>query len=155
MNNPFSEQANEFHVIHTYTRKQAIEDGVLIDVSETSKEAGINFLVAVTSAVWDLYIYPSEKLEGYGQSISGRLWDLLWMFRMRALKTNSSLMYYTCLLQNENLKLEEVKFKAICGPGDNFEPVITIMLPDLLVGMAVKGSIALLRIACTGFKYNS
>lgn len=129
MNNPFSEQANEFHVIHTYTRKQAIEDGVLVDVSETAREAGINFSIAVTSAVWDLYILPSEKLESYGQSVSGRLWDLLWMFRMQALKTNSSLLYFICIFLNENLKREEVKFKALCGPGDNCEPVITIMLP--------------------------
>jgi len=129
MNNSFSEQANEFNVIHSYTRRQAIEDGVLVDVSETAKEAGINFPVAVTSAVWDLYIVPSGKLERYGQSVSGRLWDLLWMFRMRALRTNSSLLYYTCLFQNENMKLDEVKLKALCGPGDNHEPVITIMLP--------------------------
>lgn len=129
MNNPFSEQTNEFHVIHTYTRTQAIEDGVLVDVSTTAKEAGINFPVALTSAVWDLYIVPSDKLEGHGQSIAGRLWDLLWMFRMKALKTNTSLLFYSCMFLNENEKLEEVKFKALCGPGDNFEPVITIMLP--------------------------
>lgn len=129
MNNPFSEQTNEFHVIHTYSRAQAIEDGVLVDVSTTAKEAGINFPVALTSAVWALYVVPSDKLEGHGQSISGRLWDLLWMFRMKALKTNTSLLFYSCMFLNENEKLEEVKFKALCGPGDNFEPVITIMLP--------------------------
>jgi hypothetical protein len=130
MNNPFSEQAEEFHVIHTYTRKQAIDDGVLVDVSESAKEAGINFHVAVTSAVWGLYIVPPVKLEGFGQSVSGRLCDLLWMFRMSALKTNSSLLFYSCIILNKDEKREEVKFKALCGPGDNLEPVITIMLPD-------------------------
>jgi len=129
MNNPFSEKANEFQVIHTYTRKQAIEDGVLVDVSETAKEAGINFPVALTSTVWGIYVVPSEKLEGCGQSVSGRLWDLLWMFRVNALKTNSSLLFYSCIFLNEDEKREEVKLKAICGPGDNGEPVITIMLP--------------------------
>lgn len=127
MNNSFSEQ---FDVIYSYTRSQAIEDGVLVDVSKTAKEAGINFPVALTSALWDLYIVPSEKLEGCGQSISGRLWDLLWMFRVNALKTNASLLFYSCMFLNENEKLEEIKLKAICGPGDNCEPVITIMLPD-------------------------
>ncbi len=129
MNNPFSEQANEFNVIHTYTRKQAIEDGVLVDVSVTAKEAGINFPVAVTSAVWDLYVVPSEKLEGCGQSVSGRLWDLLWMFRMNALKANSDLLFFSCIFLSEHEVREEVKLKALCGPGDNCEPVITIMLP--------------------------
>ena len=130
MNNPFSEQAEEFHVIHTYTRKQAINDGVLVDVSETAKEAGINFPVAVTTAVWGLYVVPSEDLESFGQSVSGRLLDLLWMFRLQALKTNSSLLFYSCIFLNKDEKREEVKFKALCGPGDNCEPVITIMLPD-------------------------
>jgi hypothetical protein len=126
MNNPLSEQ---FDVIYSYTRANAIEDGVLVDVSATAKEAGINFPVALTSTVWDLYIVPSVKLEGHGQSIAGRLWDLLWMFRVNALRTNSSLLFYSCMFLNENEKPEEVKFKALCGPGDNCEPVITIMLP--------------------------
>ena len=129
MNNPFSEKANEFQVIHTYTRKQAMEDGVLVDVSVTAKEAGINFPVALTSTVWDIYVVPSEKLEGCGQSVSGRLWDLLWMFRMNALKTNSSLLFFSCIFLSEHEVREEVKFKALCGPGDNSETVITIMLP--------------------------
>jgi len=120
---------NQFDVIYTYTRKQAFEDGVLVDVSQTAKEAGINFPVALTFAVWDMHVVPSEKLEDYGQSISGRLWDLLWMFRLKAMRSNSSLLYFSCLFLDENEKLDEVKFKALCGPGDNAEPVITIMLP--------------------------
>ncbi len=38
--------------IHTYTRAQAIEDGQLIDVSTTAREAGIVWPVALTSAAW-------------------------------------------------------------------------------------------------------
>ena len=64
MNNPLSDQ---FELIYSYTRKQAIEDGVLVDVSSTAQEAGINFPVALTSTVWEIYVVPSEKLEGHGQ----------------------------------------------------------------------------------------
>lgn len=39
-------------VIHAYTRAQAIADGVLVDISETAKEAGFRYPVACTSAVW-------------------------------------------------------------------------------------------------------
>ncbi len=120
---------NQFDVIYTYTRKQAIEDGVLVDVSTTAREAGINFPVALTSTVWDMYVVPSEKLADSGQSIAGRLWDLLWMFRLKAMRSNKSLLYFSCLFLDVNEKLDEVKFKALCGPGDNAEPVITIMLP--------------------------
>jgi uncharacterized protein YunC (DUF1805 family) len=43
--NPFGE------VIHAYTRAQAIEDGTLVDVTETAKEAGIKYPTAVTEAL--------------------------------------------------------------------------------------------------------
>ena len=39
-------------VISTYTRAQAIEDGVLIDAGNIAQEAGFQWPVAVTSAVW-------------------------------------------------------------------------------------------------------
>ena len=39
-------------LIFAYTRKQAIEDGVLIDVTETAKEAGLRFPTAITAAAW-------------------------------------------------------------------------------------------------------
>jgi hypothetical protein len=120
---------DEFDVICTYTRAQALEDGVLVDVSSVAKEAGISFPTAVTSSVWYQYILPLDKLEACGQSISGRLGDLLHMLRRKALKTNSSLLYFHCLFLGYDEKHEEVKFKALCGPGDNHEPVITIMLP--------------------------
>ncbi len=119
----------DFDVICSYTRKEAIEDGVLVDVSEVAKEGGINFPVALTSTVWDLYVVPSDKLENYGQSIAGRLWDLLWMFRNYASRSSDSLMMFSCMFLNESKHLEEVRFKSICGPGDNYEPVITIMMP--------------------------
>ena len=50
-------EPNEYHtpslfenadVIHRYTRAQAIEDGTLVDVTETAREAGWRFPVATT-----------------------------------------------------------------------------------------------------------
>jgi hypothetical protein len=39
-------------VISTYTRAQAIEDGVLVDAGSIALEAGFTGPVALTSAVW-------------------------------------------------------------------------------------------------------
>ena len=39
-------------VIFSYTRAQAIADGVLIDATELAKEAGFRIPVAVTAGVW-------------------------------------------------------------------------------------------------------
>ena len=47
---------DDAEIIYAYTRAQAIEDGELVDVSETARESGIKFPVAVTRAVWAKYV---------------------------------------------------------------------------------------------------
>jgi hypothetical protein len=50
MNN---EQGMEgWEVISSYSRRDALEDGVLVDVSEFAKEAGFKWPLAVTRGVW-------------------------------------------------------------------------------------------------------
>ena len=71
-------------VIFAYTRAQAIEDGILVDVSETAREAGFKIPVAVTRTVWDRIIALPEGYRGF-QDERGRLWDVLWMARHYAL----------------------------------------------------------------------
>ncbi|MCX6698305.1 MAG: hypothetical protein NTV68_00020, partial [Methanomicrobiales archaeon] len=51
-------------VIFRYTRAQAIEDGVLIDVTVTAKEIGIKYPVALTTAVYDEYVVVPKALKG-------------------------------------------------------------------------------------------
>ena len=62
-------------VIYAYTRRQAIEDGVLVDVTETVREAGFKWPFAMTSEVWALIEDIPEKY-GY-EDVTGRLWDVL------------------------------------------------------------------------------
>ena len=66
-------------VIDQYTRAQAIDDGFLIDVTETAREAGISFPTALTSAVWAQCVTVPEKAAW--QDERGRLWDVLTMLR--------------------------------------------------------------------------
>lgn len=142
-------------IIDAYSRKDAIEDGVLFDVTETAKEAGFKWPVAITVGVWALINnIPSSK---YYQSVSGRLWDVLWM-AFRTIKTRkpiqrkdgSQQLNYEIVMHHleeklvvkkdivthvilketyENRMISNVSLKMIAGPGDNFEPVITISLP--------------------------
>lgn len=117
-------------VIYSYTRAQAIEDGVLVDVSETAREAGIRFPVAVTQAVWSKYVEVPEGV--HGQDERGRLWDILWMFRLAARKSSGDTIRYRLHVRNDNQDRTPplVTLKAICGPGDTPEPMITILLPE-------------------------
>lgn len=119
----------EDDLIYQYTRREAIQDGVLVDVSEMAREAGIRFPVAVTAALWYTYIVPSEEMEGVGQSTKGRLWDCLFLFAMKARKSNGSEFLYEIAFLMEEPEPETIQIKAHCGPGDDGAPVITLMLP--------------------------
>lgn len=115
------------NVIYIYTRRQAIEDGVLVDAGEMAKEAGFKFPVAITAAVWGKYISVPEGVEG--QDLQGRLWDVLYMLYVAILKDGSRNQVDFSLYVNNDGRPKPVYLKAICGPGDDAEPVITIMLP--------------------------
>lgn len=116
-------------VFHSYTRQEAIADGVLIDVTTTAQEAGFRFPVALTAAVWAEYVTVPDGLEG--QDEAGRLWDILWMLRYAIKKSpGGSELQFVVLVQNDERAPQPVKLKSLCGPGDNAEPVITVLLPD-------------------------
>lgn len=119
-------------VVFSYSRSEAIEDGVLIDVSETAKEAGFKFPVAVTDTLWNGYIVPSDVVltRNYGQSTEGRLWDTLYMAFLAARKTTGNTLFYKVIYLMDDFKQHEITLKAIIGPGDTAEPVLTIMLPN-------------------------
>lgn len=116
-------------VIHTYTRAQAIQDGVLVDVTETAKEMGFKFPLAVTSAVWQI-IQPDQAAESMGESATGRLWDCLWMLLIAIKRGSGGAIIPFSFIVTENCLQRTVQLKAVCGPGDNMEPVITVMLPS-------------------------
>src|SRR3989338_1398153 len=117
--------------LKTYTRAQAIPDGVLVDVSELAKEAGFRIPVAVTSALWEGYITPPPSTEEEGQSTTGRLWDVLNVLRIaiRSGPPPTDMVLFSVLFRMTE-GTEPVNLKALCGPGDNAEPVVTIMLPN-------------------------
>lgn len=126
------EQATESdhpEVIYAYTRKQALEDGELADVSTIAREAGLKFPTALTKMLF-AELTPSKEEEARGQSFSGRLWDLFTMFKFAVRNGNTSnVVEFTFLVARAD-KTVEVRVKGICGPGDDARPVLTFMLPD-------------------------
>ncbi len=122
--------ADTLNLIYAYTRKQAIEDGVLIDVSKASCKIGILYPVAVTDTLWKRYIEPDAVAKTYGQDETGRLRDVLWMFRIQARLQNNNRQFLFKALFMMGAEMKLTTLKAVIGPGDNLEPVITIMLPD-------------------------
>ncbi|MDP2073389.1 DUF6573 family protein [Hydrogenophaga sp.] len=121
-------------LIHSYSRAQAVADGVLIDVSAVAREAGFKVPVALTAEVWaDCVAWSAEdSLRQVTQDESGRLWDVLWMAFCAARQAKGSQLAFhlyrvprggrKCMPRLTTLHLQ-------IGPGDELEPVITVLQP--------------------------
>jgi len=120
------------NIIYSYTRAQAISDGVLIDVTEQAGETGFKVPVAISDHLYNGYIAPPAGFEGEGQSVEGRLHDVFMMTHYAAkARWDGSRVYFDVLFQmGEGPCFEKVQCVAIVGPGDVGEPVMTICLPE-------------------------
>lgn len=83
MSNTSNEQSAESFfgkVISTYTRAQAIEDGVLVAPGSMDKEAGFKWPVALTADAWaDCVAWTDDDSQKQVyQDQSGRLWDVVY-----------------------------------------------------------------------------
>jgi len=119
------------NVIFSYSRQQALSDGVLVDVSDLAREAGFRVPVAVTETVYRNYLDPSPELVHEGQSLSGRAWDLLQvlLFAAAVHQDRDCIFFKVLFILTQGCPPEPVSLKAICGPGDDGSPVLTILLP--------------------------
>jgi len=129
--------------VSEYTRFQAIEDGILIDVSDAAKETGITLPTAVTNTVWNDYIVVPEEMKGF-QDERGRLHDLLWMLycAIKSKEIRGSQGFYKLIVaipENNKWQSNEKRYgkdqrlvtlKSVCGPDDDGKAAITIMKPD-------------------------
>ena len=103
-------------LICCYTRAEAIEDGVLVDVSERAKRHGIKYPTACTAAVWALIgTMPESCSVDESVRLAAMLAALLAAIRQAR-------------------GTDRVAFEALgaslwaqCGPGDTDAPVITIL----------------------------
>ena len=134
--------------IHAYTRAQAIRDGVLVDLTTAMddkgqllcQQAGFKVPVAIARAAWAATIeaggtWKSDgdgetlELRG-GQSLTSRLWDVLAMLRLAITQaSDTDRVHFRVLVDvKDDGHREPVKLWALCGPGDDARPVITILL---------------------------
>jgi hypothetical protein len=119
-------------IIYSYTRAQALADGVQVDVSTVAAEAGIRFPVFLTRTVFDAYVTVPPKVTG--QDEAGRLWDVVWMLRFAIQKAQpgQTRLLVALYVRNDNRAAKLVKLVATCGPLDidQPQPAITVMMPD-------------------------
>jgi hypothetical protein len=135
-----------FEVISTYSRKQAIEDGVLVDLTSDGEtkllvqEAGILLPIAMTATAFHATVLAgtTENENGEfifpgGQSTKGRLWDVLMVLRysIRAANRRGDTDRVTFKVDVDTSgdgKHTTVNLWCMVGPGDDGEAVLTVML---------------------------
>ncbi len=118
--------------IYTYTRAQAVADGLQVEVTKTAAEAGIRFPMFITRAVYDTYVTVPPGVTG--QDEAGRLWDLVWMTRFAIIRSKPGVdrLPVALYVRNDDVRSRLVKLVAVCGPVDFDDPApaITLMMPD-------------------------
>lgn len=121
---------NEF--IDSYTRAEAIADGILIDVTGLAVEAGFSCPVALTIGVHERYVKTPEDMEDTGEmNETGRLWDILMILRHAAGKSaGRSEILFRLSAQESDGEIEVTTLKAVCDSDDDGEMCFTVMLPE-------------------------
>ena len=116
-------------VISVYTRAQGLEDGVLVDVTDWAREAGFKIPFAVTRGVWGV-LNPSKELEAEGEDVVGRAWDMftILLHAIRGASGGDEVYFAPLFTQEPGKQAVPVEMWSKCGPGDQAEPVITVML---------------------------
>ena len=119
-------------VIYSYTRAQAVADGVQVEVTKIAQEAGIKFPMFLTRAVYDKYVAVPPDVTG--QDESGRLWDVVWLTRFAIIRARPGCdrLPVALYVRNDDRTARLVKLIATCGALDidDPSPAITVMLPD-------------------------
>ena len=123
--------------VFTYTRQQALQDGLLIDVSADAQEAGFTIPMAVTRRVFENCIEWSEqdarnKPRGY-QDQNGRQWDVIWMAAQSFTgdPTQTETVYQLRVVPRPGhgrRRIQTLKLKI--DRSDNDETVGTILFPN-------------------------
>ena len=123
-------------VIYTYTRAQALEDGVLIDPGTMAAEAGFRWPTAITADAWANCVAWTEddSAKQIHQDQAGRLWDVLFMAShvvQTSKESGDQILFQLFRVRRDghSTEAELVRLRMIVGPGDSAEPVITILLP--------------------------
>lgn len=125
--------------ISTYSRADALADGTLVDAGDLGRQAGFIFPVALTRDVHDQFVRWSAEDRaaqgGWGDE-QGRLWDLLYTLAvaMKARRVTDEQPVHTyCCQPRDGVSRDTqlVQVTVSVGPGDQFEPVVTISRPHV------------------------
>ena len=119
--------------IYSYSRREAIADGVLVDVTEQAGPAGMlggfRHPVAVTAALWAAIEGIPASLDGIAD-VRGRLHDVLWMAALAARHRSGGACTFAVLLPFQGSRKRRQLLTVHLGPDDDGGPCWTIGFPE-------------------------
>lgn len=121
-------------LICTYTRREALDDGVLMDAGAMAQEARFKVPVALTARVWATCVSWSRD-ENAPQDEEGRLWDVLWMASLAARAAArrgeaGRVQFQLLVVPRGGRRPRLTRLALLIGPGDQGECVATVLMPD-------------------------
>lgn len=119
-------------VISTYTRRQAIEDGVLVDLMQDKMtevaRSHYKYPIAATIEVFSI-MAKAVANKKHLNDFAGILHDMLWMSRTFRKQISETTVIFRVTIKGAGRR-SLYDFKMVCGPDDDGSPCMTIMLPD-------------------------
>jgi len=122
-------------VISAYSRRQAIADGVLKDITEYAAQLGFTIPVAITSEAWaESVSWPAAA--GFHQNEPDRIRDLLRAAHRAVIAachsdvTRVPVKTWRIPAAEPKSEPQAIELHLQIGPGDTILPVVTIMLPE-------------------------
>lgn len=115
--------------IYSFSRADAINSGVLVDLSAVCPEECrlYRYPVACTAAVW-LLVEQATNNRKYYNSIAGVVWDIVYMSQNGIVdRPDEQTVIFRVIITGTGRRSTH-SLKAVCGPGDDMAPVVTIML---------------------------
>lgn len=131
MDQPSETQTQSPPVQLITNRQQAIQAGVLIDVTEDAKKLGLTFPITITKPLWDVGIAPLPGLSEHDKA--ERLRDVLMAFRLRLAgqTTLSPLIDFPAMLALPPGGVPQpVPLFALIQPDEQNRAMATLLLPN-------------------------
>lgn len=139
-NSPANPESPEFgEYVSIYTRAQAIDDGVLVDVTKFCHEMGLphpfKHHVAMTTTAWSEFVDWADRASCPGPLKIAVMARLSAVFRATVDAARNAqpgvptINLNVMHLRPTSWRPVEGQLVLHCGPGDRGEPVLTYMLP--------------------------
>lgn len=124
-------------VIHSYSRAEAIDDGVLVEVPEiASRAAGFKVPTAMTATAWGSTVGFGTDLAELLMKATAVLAAAMMEYRQSEHRARMGLaepvgdrLAFAYDAEREDGGVDVVQLVMVIGPGDEGEPVGTVMLP--------------------------